>query len=202
MFIDFYEEFYFIRKLINDGLYIGEGSDAWKRGVNKYFFENHYNFLIYILIYIIKIVKHDKSVISRSGSTSGSISSWEKKKDYINFIKELLFTLEQESITGVYDVTSNNVKPLFESLYKYIGKFKDEDKIKISNTHISVCITELERMINEKREESNKKSSSLNRFSNTSIKRQKVLGGTKKKKYKKKDKKSKSKTKKANQRYN
>tara|TARA_Y100000389_G_scaffold204152_1_gene255258 strand:- start:379 stop:1278 length:900 start_codon:yes stop_codon:yes gene_type:complete len=208
---NFYEDYYFIKKLITE-IYIGKTSERWDSSVNKEFFKNHYHFLIYILIYIIKIIKYDKYRTPSSGSNSVSVSvsssgssygsssyesNWEKKKYYINFIYDFLFLLEQESVSGIYDVTSKNNRELFKSLYDYIEKFKDEDKIKISNSHIMICIKTLNSMNNKTRvklkqhlsnsnKSTNKRSNNRsNKSSNNFTKKQKVLGGTKKKKTKK-----------------
>ena len=172
---DFYSNLYFIRKLIDKTFRV-------QRDYNY-----HYNFLIHIITDIIDIVKDEykisKSVSrsnsrnslrssSRSNSSSYSISNsssysrsslkrksnWEKNKDYINFITQLLTILEEEAISKITTIETD-IKLLLKLLYDFIIDKTNEDKkislydnnqrtVNISNTHIMICIEELNNMDN------------------------------------------------------
>ena len=177
MLVDFYNEFYFNQKLIYE-IFLGQGNNKKLTSTNnKNFFKNHYYLLIYIILDIIKIIKNEYKIsrsdsesrtrsrtysrsrsrsYSRSSLSSGlrrtlkNKSNWKNNKNYINFIKDLLPILEEQSITGIYTVESDYVKPLLELLYGYIKEFNDENEIKISNTHIVICINKLNKMSNKK----------------------------------------------------
>tara|TARA_B100000780_G_scaffold628_1_gene518 strand:- start:486 stop:1445 length:960 start_codon:yes stop_codon:yes gene_type:complete len=186
MVTDFYSDYYFVQQLIYKTF----------REQNNY----HYNFLIHIITDIIDIIKDEyetsKSVSrSRSRSHSKQKLNWEKNNEYIDFIIQLLTIIEEEAVAETY-IIETNIKLLLKLLYDFIiANAKtyvtlynnNQNTINISNTHILICINELNNMDNKThlqlKEQLNKNQS---RGKN---KTRRIIGGKKIKKTKKKIKK-------------
>jgi len=138
--LSFYTNCEFIQILIKKIFNKDNNSKTWtenKKNHNSHFSEIHYHFLSRIMFVIEAILKEE---------------CWAEEQPYLQFLELLLFTLEQEAITGIFKVDSSvRLKSLIITMRNDKDSSIDYNNAYISNSHLVEHVTRLKVITNEAR---------------------------------------------------